>query len=57
MVRDLLQGNAGADVIAPQKEVRFSGKCIVTLNRRESARKLAKHYKLTPYEKLVYRVQ
>ena len=39
------------------KQVKFSGKCIVTLNSSESAKALITHYKLTWKESTIYRVQ
>lgn len=57
MVEDLLHGHTGADVVAPQKEIKFSGKCIVTVNCRESAEKLAHRYRLTAHEHCIYRLQ
>ena len=39
------------------KNVKFSGKCIITLNSSASAKVLVNHYKLTCKESIIYRLQ
>lgn len=39
------------------KQVKFSGKCIITLNNNNSASTLTNHYKLNCRESMLYRIQ